>query len=248
MKNQKQNVTIIIAAVAVLLISGILYYIFQPKTDACDYYAKEEITPDPFMHPLINETFKAKVYPNWYKCHAPQKGVVIRYSLGAPGQEYTRILGAAGGDKIKIIPDPLNRGWNMLVNDDVQVSGKDANGNDLPYVFGVNKVRTTLSLYMNAKDGSRTLGDEEVVMLALSGPGFNDSGLFGLFEKSFVRKVELPDEQQKVWDDLLPTLFTSSEKVYEMLAADSEPPSGKKSKSEKKELAKPTKKQPKKNR
>lgn len=220
-KSKKTFKAVGFVIVAGVIAAAIFYFVTQPGKNSCEYYVKEEISGDSFMGPILSEAFKAKVYPNWYKCHKPQRGDIIRYGLGNPPDQYTRILAAVGGDTIQIRPDPLKRGWNLIVNGEVYHSGST------PYPFGVDRLRPTLGLYLD-KNGKRTLGEKEIVILAMAGPGYNDSGLFGLFETSFARKVELPEEKQKALDDLLPTIYVAAanataEKTVEKTVVDSLP-------------------------
>jgi hypothetical protein len=229
---KKQSTILAIAALALVL--GLLYYFFlRTKPDECDYYVREDISSDAFMGPAFTKPFTAKVYPNWYKCHELKRGDVVRYSMGNPAQDYTRILGAIEGDIIKVVPDPMKRGWNLLVNDEVQMSA------GTPYVFGIQGVRNTISLYMDRPDGTRKMNPGEIILFAIAGPGFNDSGLFGLFEKGFIRYVELPEEQKKIMDDLKATLFVSADKIDVKPGAGSAPRADTPAPSVKKSPAKP---------
>lgn len=245
-KNKKTFRTVSLVIIVGAIAAAIFYFVTQPGKDSCEYYVREEITADSFMGPIISETFKAKVYPNWYKCHSPQRGDIIRYGLGNPPDQYTRILAAVGGDTIQIRPDPLKRGWNLIVNGEVYHSGTT------PYPFGVDRLRPTLGLYLD-KSGKRTLSEKEIVILALAGPGYNDSGLFGLFETGFARKVELPEDKQKALDDLLPTIYVAVanatvEKTNEKKVVDSLPQPDTQPKLKKKAPAAPKRQKPKRGR
>jgi hypothetical protein len=75
-------------------------------------------------------------------------------------------------------------------------------------------------LYLGA-DGTRTLGQNEVVVMGMGSPGFNDSGLFGIMSAASMQGiVVLPDDDKKeyennvVWEevdkeDLIPATFAA---------------------------------------
>lgn len=185
----KNNKNLIIGAVVVvaLVVGG--YFLLRPGKDSCEYYETFNYA-DSYLSPWVGDMTKLKIYPNYYKCNAPQKGDIVYYEHGQAGAGYLRIIRAVPGDRVKLQPDADKRGWNLIVNDSVLMH------DDKPYYFGLHGVNPVLNLYI--RNAEKIMGANELILFSSNPPGFNDSGLFGLYSVSSIRgKVVVPEEKMQ---------------------------------------------------
>ena len=184
----------LIGAGAIVVILALVFLLLPDKTK-CDYSYSEELS-DGQMVPILGSPTKVKIYPNWYNCNGAQKGELGIYFLGTPSQRYIRAIAAVKGDEVALQQDANGHGWNLIVNDELLMSGEN------PLWFGVPSIRPTLSLYVNAQ-GKRMLTDKEIVLNALLSPGYMDSGLFGLFDTATLKgRIILSEEHQKKMNEV----------------------------------------------
>lgn len=184
----------------VAVIGVILWLSSRPTKDSCEYSESIEAN-DRFFAPYLSDSTEVQWYPNHYNCTKPQKGDLVWYVLGNPPQNYFRIIVAAEGDEVQLVPDRDSRGWNLLVN------GQMLMANDMPYFFGVPKKQTTLAIYL--KNGIKTLGPKEIIMFSSNPPGFNDSGIFGMYNiDSMKGKIVLPKEKNKMFSEYVARMYS----------------------------------------
>lgn len=186
-----------LAVAVVLLVVVGLYYALKPGKDSCEYVTELKYSDAAVMGNILTPEVTYDWKPNHYRCNKPKKGELTAYQLGQNPEIYVRVVAAAAGDVISIMEDTNKRGYNLIVN------GLRYGNPGGPFWFGVPGLRPTIALYLGA-DGTRTLGEGEIVVMGTGAPGFNDSGLFGIMSvKSMQGIVILPSEGQKELDSIL---------------------------------------------
>lgn len=187
--------------IVLLLVITIIWFANRTPKDSCDYHEGLEVA-DQYMEPYLNTETDVDWYPNYYKCHPVQKGDIVVYTIGTSAEKYFRQAVAVGDDLIALFGDQNSRGWNLTVN------GSMIMNNESPYFFGIYKVNPVINLYM--KNAPRKLMADEVILLSTRPPGFNDSGLFGIFTtRSGIKgKIVLPSNKQKEWETQFESLYS----------------------------------------
>lgn len=168
-----KNKKIIAGIAAFAVVAFIIWWVTKPAKDDCKYSRSLEAA-DGWAAPFLNGGFQDVTHlPNYYKCDAPQRGDLVYYEMGNPPRPYYRILVAQSGDAVQLVPDLDMRGWNIIVNDEMYMEGEK------PYRLGLFDRDPVLALYMPNRQ--KTLTDGDIIVLGSVSPGFNDSGVFGMF-------------------------------------------------------------------
>ncbi len=195
----------LIVGALLLIVMAIGYWYFTriPK-DSCEYYETLKIN-DAAMAPFLSPEVEVKWYPNHYNCSPVVKGDLVLYQLGEPAQKLIRIAAAVGGDEISLYGDRKKRGWNLTVNENMFMAG------EFPYAFGIPNVNPVMNLYL--MKGMKKLNPDELILFATIPPGYNDSGLYGIFSTRAAIKgrILLPNKLEGSWKDYQSKMYSEDE-------------------------------------
>ncbi len=137
---------------------------------------------DVYMRGILEKGQSFRTVLNWYACNPPASGDLVLFRISPVSEPVVRRVVAVPGDKINVVKDESDNGWNLEINGSVvETEGR-------PYFFGAD-VPPPLSLYAKSRDGQ--IRDGEIIVFSSFPPGESDSGTLGAVSlKDVLGKVE----------------------------------------------------------
>ncbi|MCM2282468.1 MAG: S26 family signal peptidase [Bdellovibrionaceae bacterium] len=145
--------------------------LYDFDTAVCPGPTQQMQMNDVYMRGVLEIGQSYSAHMNWYACHPIKKGDLVLYRFSWKFDPVVKRVVGAPGDKIALVLDPHDQGWNLKINDKIIQADKK------PYAFGTKTVPPPLANY--AKSYSGVIQKDHAVVLSTVPPGESDSGSFG---------------------------------------------------------------------